>query len=73
LIELAATIIRAGIKDGTFRSVDAVAAGRGVLVATSRFHHPVHFAEWADPGIDEAYEDVWKLLMAGLKAARRRA
>ena len=72
LIELAATIIRAGVKEGTFRSVDAVPAARGVLVATSRFHHPVHFAEWADPGIDVAYEDVWKLLMAGLKVPKRR-
>jgi AcrR family transcriptional regulator len=72
LIELAATIIRSGVKEGTFRSVDAVAAARGVLVATSRFHHPVHFAEWADPGIDVAYEDVWKLLMAGLKVPKRR-
>jgi AcrR family transcriptional regulator len=73
LIELAATIIRAGVKEGTFRSVDAVAAARGVLIATSRFHHPVHFAEWVDPGIDVAYEDVWKLLMAGLKVPKRSA
>ena len=73
LIQLAATIIRAGVKDGTFRNVDPVAAARGVLVATSRFHHPVHFAEWADPGVDVAYEDVWRLLMPGLKSAKRRA
>jgi AcrR family transcriptional regulator len=71
LIQLAATIIRAGVKEGTFRNVDAVAAGRSVLVATSRFHHPVHAAEWLDPAIDEAYDDVWKLLMHGLKTAKR--
>jgi hypothetical protein len=41
-----------------------------VLVATSRFHHPVHAAEWLDPAIDEAYDDVWKLLMHGLKAGK---
>ena len=70
LIELAATIIRAGVTEGTFRRVDAAAAARGVLVATSRFHHPVHFAEWVDPGIDVAYEDVWKLLMAGLRVPK---
>jgi AcrR family transcriptional regulator len=73
LIELTATIIRAGVKEGTFRKVDAAAAGRAVLVATSRFHHPVHFAEWCDPGIDVAYEDVWKLLMNGLKVPKRNA
>lgn len=71
LIQLAATIIRAGVKQGAFRNVDAVAAARSVLVATSRFHHPLHFAEWADPKTDVAYEDVWKLLMHGLKVAKR--
>jgi hypothetical protein len=45
-----------------------VAAGRAVLLATSRFHHPVHAAEWIDPAIDAAYNDVWKLLMDGLSS-----
>jgi hypothetical protein len=25
------------------------AVGRAVLIATSRFHHPAHAAEWTDP------------------------
>jgi AcrR family transcriptional regulator len=66
LVELAATIIRAGVEEGTFRAVDPVSAGRAVLVATYRFHHPVHAAEWTDPAIDAAYDDVWHLLMDGL-------
>ena len=70
LIELAATIIRSGVKEGTFRKVDPVAAGRAVLFATSRFHHPVHAAEWAEPDIDAAYNDVWRMLMDGLRAAK---
>jgi AcrR family transcriptional regulator len=69
LIALAATIIRAGVEEGTFRPVDPTAAGRAVLFATSRFHHPVHAAEWADPGLDAAYEDVWRMLMDGLRRA----
>jgi len=44
--------------------------GRAVLIATSRFHHPAHAAEWADPTIDAAYHDVWELLMEGLGAPR---
>jgi AcrR family transcriptional regulator len=71
LIALAATVIRSGVKDGTFRTVDPVAAGRAVLVATSKFHHPAHAAEWLDPAIDAAYHDVWKLLMDGLCVAKR--
>ena len=70
LVELAATIIRAGVKEGTFRPVDPVTAGRAVLIATSRFHHPAHANEWSDPEIDVAYDDVWRLLMEGLAVLR---
>jgi hypothetical protein len=68
LTELAATIVRAGIEEGTFRRVDALAAARAVLAATSRFHHPAHAAEWRDPAIDAEYNNVWRLLMGGLRA-----
>ncbi len=70
LVGLAAMIIRAGVEEGTFRQVDPVAMGRSVLMATSRFHHPAHAAEWTDPSIDAAYNDVWQLLMDGLCAAK---
>jgi AcrR family transcriptional regulator len=70
LIGLAAMVIRAGVEDGTFRAVDPVAAGRAVLIATSRFHHPAHAAEWGDPAIDAEYDDVWQLLMGGLCVAK---
>jgi AcrR family transcriptional regulator len=68
LIALAAAIVRSGIDDGTFRAVDAVAASRAILFATSRFHHPAHAAEWTDPALDAAYDDVWGLLMDGLRS-----
>jgi AcrR family transcriptional regulator len=67
IVELAATIIRAGVEEGAFRALDPVATGRAVLVATFRFHHPAHAGEWADPTIDAAYDDVWRLLMDGLR------
>lgn len=68
LVGLAALIIRSGVEEGTFRAADPVAAGRAVLVATFRFHHPAHAAEWTDPALDAAYDDVWRLLMDGLSA-----
>jgi AcrR family transcriptional regulator len=71
LIGLAARVIRSGVKEGNFRALDPVAAGRAVLFATSRFHHPIHAAEWIDPAIDEEFDDVWKLLMDGLRAGKR--
>ena len=67
MIGLVAKIIASGIEEGTFRTVDPMAMGRAVLVATSRFHHPAHAAEWGDPAINAAYEDVWQLLMDGLR------
>jgi AcrR family transcriptional regulator len=66
LIGLTAKVIGSGVEEGTFRTVDPMAAGRAVLVATSKFHHPAHAGEWADPSIDAAYNDVWQLLMSGL-------
>jgi AcrR family transcriptional regulator len=66
LVALGATVIRSGVEEGTFRAVDAVAASRAVLFATSRFHHPIHAAEWTDPAIDAVYTDVWRMLMDGL-------
>jgi AcrR family transcriptional regulator len=70
LVKLTAMVIRSGVKEGSFRTVELVAAGRAVLLATSRFHHPAHAAEWSDPGIDAAYNDVWRLLMEGLCAPK---
>ena len=61
-----AKVIASGVEEGSFRTVDPVAAGRAVLIATSKFHHPAHAAEWADPGTDALLEDVWRLLMDGL-------
>jgi tetracycline repressor-like protein len=70
LVGLATTVIRSDVEEGTFRAVDPVAASRSALFATSRFHHPVHAAEWADPDIDAVYDDVWRMLMNGLCVAK---
>ena len=72
LIALAATVIRAGVEEGTFRTSDPVASARAVLFATSRFHHPAHVAEWGDAKLRAAYDDVWKILMDGLRVPKRR-
>jgi AcrR family transcriptional regulator len=67
MIGLVAKIIASGVEEGTFRTVDPMAMGRAVLVATSKFHHPAHAAEWGDQAINAAYEDIWRLLMDGLR------
>lgn len=72
LAELTAAIIRAGVKEGSFRKVDPASTARAVLSATSRFHHPMHASEWRDPHIDAAFDDVWRLVLAGLVVPKRK-
>lgn len=67
LTDVVAIVIRSGVDEGTFRRVNPVTTARALLSATSRFHHPVHAAEWTDPSIDKTYNDLWKLLMSGLQ------
>lgn len=64
----AARIIAGGIHRGEFAPGDPVAAGRAVLGATARFHHPAHAGEWADPALAADFEAVWSLLLRGLEA-----
>jgi AcrR family transcriptional regulator len=70
LVRLGAAIIRSGIEEGSFRQVDTVAASQAILFATSRFHHPAHAMEWADPKLDEVYNNVWRILMEGLSVEK---
>lgn len=66
LVRQASRIIADGVERGEFTAVEPDLAGRAVLDATSRFHNPAHSFEWSDPGIDQAFEAVWGLILAGL-------
>lgn len=57
LVQLGAAVIRSWVEEGTFRHVDPVAASRAVLFATSRFHHPAHAMEWANPKLAAVYDE----------------
>ena len=67
LVGQLARIISDGVEGGDFEVEDPTAAARAVFDATGRFHNPAHAAEWSDPGIDEAFERVWSLVLAGLE------
>lgn len=67
LTDQLALIIADGAQRGEFGVTDPVVAARAVFDATSRFHNPVHAAQWSDPGIDAAFEGVWSLVLAGLE------
>lgn len=66
-------IIADGVARGEFTVADPTAAGRAVFDATARFHNPAHAPEWADPGIDAAFEGVWSLVLGGLGGSRASA
>ena len=60
-------IIREGAARGELEAEDPAATARAVLSATARFHHPAHASEWSRADIDTAFEEVWSLILNGLK------
>jgi AcrR family transcriptional regulator len=70
LKEHLARIIAGGIARGEFTATDPVKTARAVFHATTRFHNPVHAAEWPDPAINTYFDGVWAFVMAGLGVRR---
>lgn len=68
LADQLARIVADGVAAGDFTPSDPARAGRTVLQATARFHHPAHLAEWADPSLDEDFAAVVAVLLRGLRA-----
>lgn len=67
LADQLARIVADGMAAGEFRPGDAAVLGRAVLHATARFHHPAHAPEWGDPALAGELDEVFALLMHGLK------
>jgi len=70
LVTQIAEIIADGVKRGEFTVADPRRAAEALFHATTRYHNPLHKAEWHDPTIDRAFETLWSLLMSGLGAKR---
>ena len=64
-------ILQDGIDSGEFAIDDPQQAARAIFDATSRFHNPAFASQWNDPGIDDALESVWLLLLGGLEQGDR--
>lgn len=67
LVAQLATIIGAGVTEGTFVAPEPAAAARAVFDATSRFHNPVNASAWGQPDIETDYAAVRSLVLAGLE------
>lgn len=66
LTDQLARIIADGVARDELEVSDPEAAARALFDATSRFHNPANAAAWADPEINQAYEAVRSLVLAGL-------
>lgn len=66
LVQQLTQIIASGIANQEFVATDAHAAAKAVFHATIRFHHPAHASEWQNPAIDADFNQVWRLVLAGL-------
>ncbi|HEU4668018.1 MAG TPA: TetR family transcriptional regulator [Arthrobacter sp.] len=66
LVAQLSEIVAEGVRSGEFAAADQAAAGRALLYATARFHHPLHAGEWGDPAISDELVEVWRLLVHGL-------
>ncbi|MEV5694647.1 TetR family transcriptional regulator [Micromonospora globbae] len=62
-----AVIVADGVAAGEFTAADPALAGRAVLQATARFHHPAHVSEWTEPGLEDDMAAVVALLIDGLR------
>ncbi|WP_243644116.1 TetR/AcrR family transcriptional regulator [Paenibacillus pinisoli] len=66
LIEQVGRLIDKGMQNGEFKAADSAQLARALFLATSRFHHPAHAAEWLLEGNAADFEAVWTLLMRGM-------
>jgi AcrR family transcriptional regulator len=64
-------ILADGNESGEFAVEDPDKTARAIFDATSRFHNPAFASQWTDPGIDDALERVWVLLLGGLQQGDR--
>jgi AcrR family transcriptional regulator len=71
LVAQIAQIIGDGVEQGEFSADDPEAVARAIFDATTRFHNPAFASQWSDPGLDDALESVWVLLLGGLQQGNR--
>ncbi len=62
-----ARIIQDGMTSSEFKPGDSAVIARALLTATARFHHPVHAHEWSRSTYAQEFDDLWSLLLFGLK------
>jgi AcrR family transcriptional regulator len=67
LVKQLTRILEDGVERGEFQVKDPERTARAIFDATSRFHNPAFASQWSEPGIDDAFESVWALVLDGLQ------
>jgi AcrR family transcriptional regulator len=67
LVQQITHILSDGVAQAEFATENPSLTARAVFDATTRFHDPAHAAEWPNPDIDAAHENVLSLLLVGLR------
>ncbi|MEU3650293.1 TetR family transcriptional regulator [Lentzea sp. NPDC034063] len=70
LVGQVARIIRVGVDTREFVTDDVERTAQAVWDATQVFHHPAHAQEWGNPHIQDAFDAVVSLVVAGLRYNR---
>ncbi len=70
LVGQLARIISAGVETREFVTDDVGRTAQAVWNATQMFHHPAHAQEWGNPRIQEEFDAVVALVVAGLRYNR---
>ena len=71
LVAQIARIIGDGVEQGELSVDDPEAAAHAIFDATARFHNPAFASQWSEPGLDDALDSVWLLLLGGLQQRDR--
>ncbi|HUQ60057.1 TetR family transcriptional regulator [Lentzea sp.] len=64
------SIISAGVETREFATDDVGRTAQAVWDATQVFHHPAHAQEWGNPRIQDEFDAVVSLVIAGLRYNR---
>ncbi|OBZ14720.1 hypothetical protein A8L34_12470 [Bacillus sp. FJAT-27264] len=70
LIDQLTLIIEDGVLSGIFACKDPRQAATAVFIATTRFHHAAHSAEWESPHSDAQFQAIWQVLLNGLSITK---
>lgn len=69
LIRQLEDILRKGVEEGTFSTLDPSQSARAIYWATSRFHSPVHASGEQPESQPQDFDAVFSLLLRGLRAS----